>query len=108
MPGKVLCITALIALLFLPSQATAVGPQTVLTFDDINTGGVAVPIRSGYGGFNWATSKGIWGLSNPPYLPQSPPNRVLFNLHNREPGNLENVETFICGVTNFHEGTYPS
>jgi hypothetical protein len=92
----------LTALLYLPSYALAA--PTVLTFDDINTGGNVVPMPAGYGFVNWAANIGVWGESQPPYNPQSSPNRVLFNLHG-EGGVAESLVTFNSGAKIF-DGAY--
>jgi len=91
----------LAALFFLPSYAVAVAP-TVLTFDDVATGGVPMP--PGYGGVNWPNNVGIWGFDQPPYTPQSPPNRVRFN-YNGEEGVAETLVAFIGGPKIF-DGAY--
>jgi hypothetical protein len=95
----------LIALLYTPSNAIAVGPPTVLTFDDVATpGGNVVLMPPGYGGLNWASNMGVWGYVQPPFNAQSPPNRVLFNF-NGELGTVESLVTFIGGPKIF-DGAY--
>lgn len=67
------------SVLYLSSYATAAGPPTVLTFDDVSADTVTpVPIPPGYGGVNWAADMSIYGPSQPPYDPESSPNRILF------------------------------
>jgi len=52
--------------------------QTVLGFDDIQTNGGVVDIPTGYNGFQWPNTMGVWeGQGDYPY--ESPPNVVLFN-----------------------------
>jgi hypothetical protein len=92
----------LTALLYLPSYALAA--PTVLTFDDISAGSGVVPMPAGYGFVNWAANIGVWGASQPPYNPQSSPNRVLFNLHS-ESGIAESLVTFNSGAKIF-DGAY--
>jgi hypothetical protein len=94
----------LIALLYFPSYAIAVGPSTVLTFDDVNSGSSVVPMPSGYGGVSWPNNIGIWGYVQPPFNAQSPPNRVLFNF-NGELGTVESLVAFIGGSKIF-DGAY--
>ena len=94
-------IAAVLLALGLPAAAFA---QTVLTFDDVNTGFGVVPIPAGYGGVSWAANMGLWGFPQPPYDPQSPPNRVLFNL-NGEGDVIESLVTFIGGPKVF-DGAY--
>jgi hypothetical protein len=90
-------LLVLTVLLYLPSYASAVGPPTVLNFDDINTTSGVVSMPSGYGGLSWPDSTGGWGfLGNGLYSPLSPPNRVLFS-RNHESGIAESVVTFIGG-----------
>jgi hypothetical protein len=67
----------LTALLYLPSHAIAVGPPTVLTFDDLVLGNDNYPIPLGYGGVSWPDNMGMYSPPEPPYFAQSPPNRVL-------------------------------
>src|ERR1700685_3204841 len=56
---------------------SASGP-TVLGFDDIQTNGGVVDLATGYGGFSWPNTMGVWeGQGGYPY--ESPPNVVLFN-----------------------------
>jgi hypothetical protein len=100
-----------IALLYFTSQANAVGPQTVLAFDDINTGSNVVAMPSGYGGVSWPNNVGVYGFTQEGnFLPQSPPNRVVFN---RSPGGgqlsgvAETVVTFINSPKIFN-GAYVS
>jgi hypothetical protein len=88
------------ALLYLPSYAIAIGPPTVLTFEGINTG----PMPPGYGGVNWASNMGVWSDDQPPFNPQSPPTRVLFN-QNGEFGVAESLVSFIGGPKIF-DGAY--
>ena len=79
--------------------------QTVLNFDDVSAPGPGVvSIPAGYGGVNWAVNMGIWGFDQSPYLPQSPPNRVLFN-RNFESGVAESLVSFINGPKIF-DGAY--
>jgi hypothetical protein len=74
--------------------------QTVLTFDEVNAGAALVPIPAGYGGVSWSNNMGIFGFDQSPYIPQSLPNRVLFNLHD-EVGVVESIVTFIGGPKAF-------
>jgi hypothetical protein len=92
-----------IALLYLPSYAIAVGPPTVLTFDEYSID-IQVPIPAGYGGVSWAFNMGIYGRPEPPWYPKSGLNRVLFNVH-QESGVTESIVTFIGGPKIF-DGAY--
>src|SRR3954471_21461004 len=76
------------------------GAQVILTFDDIATASMPVPMPAGYGGVNWAGNIGVWADDQPPYNPKSPPNRVLFNLHS-ESGVAESIVAFIGGPKSF-------
>lgn len=72
---------ALTALLFWPLPASVFGSPTVLTFDDVVTDGLTpVLMPVGYGGVNWPSNVGVYGVDEGPYyVPKSAPNRVLFN-----------------------------
>jgi hypothetical protein len=62
----------LVALAFglgLPGQAEAV----IVNFDDLVG---QAPVPDGYGGINWGGVWAYYGFDQPPYTPQSPPNRV--------------------------------
>src|SRR5689334_5868857 len=106
----VLFLTAIVpAISYLPSYAVGAAPSTVLTFDDIATPGLVIyPIPSGYGGVSWPDNVGVWsypqGFDGNLYLPESPPNRVLFN-RNHETGVAETIVSFINGPTIF-DGAY--
>jgi hypothetical protein len=98
-------LLVLTALLYFPSYVIAVGPPIVLTFDDIVVPQfTVVPMPPGYGGVNWPNNMGIWSDVQPPYNPQTPPNRVLFNF-NDEAGFAESLVTFIGG-TKIFDGAY--
>jgi hypothetical protein len=71
------CATLLLVLSCLAFAEIA--SATDLNFDDINTFGGVVGMPTGYGGFNWPLSTGVWGFVQPPYNAETPPNRVLFN-----------------------------
>jgi hypothetical protein len=98
-------LLVLTALFYLPSYAIAVGPPTVLIFDDVTIIGNGVfPMPPGYGGLSWPNNMGLWSFAQSPYNPQSPPNRVLFN-YNNESGVSESLVTFVGGPKIF-EGAY--
>jgi hypothetical protein len=82
----------------------AAGAQTVLNFDDVDTSPGVVSMPAGYGGLNWGGNIGLWGSPQPPYNPQSIPNRVLFN-RSGESGVAESDATFIGGPKTF-DGAY--
>ena len=92
----------LVLIALLSVQSSAIAAPIVLTFDDVaaNPNPVAM---SGYGGLSWAGNMGIWGGSQPPYNPQSSPNRVLFNL-NFESGVAESLVSFNGGPKVFTRG----
>jgi hypothetical protein len=83
---------------------SASAQTTVLNFDNLNPGVSVIPMPAGYGGLNWAANIGIWGASQPPFNPQSAPNRALFNLSS-ESGVAESLVTFIAGPKVF-DGAY--
>jgi hypothetical protein len=60
---------------------------------------------AGYGGVSWPTNMGFYGISEPPWNPQSSPNRVLFNLNPGDTGVFESIVTFIGGPKIF-DGAY--
>lgn len=72
---RALCFVAIVGLFAFSGLASA----TVLTFDDISTGGSVVGMPAGYGGFTWDSNIGVYGTPQDPYNPKSAPNRVLFN-----------------------------
>jgi hypothetical protein len=91
--------------LALSTQAIAVGPPTVLTFDDLDLGTfLNVSIPPEYGGVSWPDNMGLYSPPEPPYFPQSPPNRVLFNRYD-ELGVSESIVTFVGGPKIF-DGAY--
>src|SRR3954447_22517077 len=98
----------LTALLYLPSYAIAAGPRTVLTFDDVAAPDFSVvQMPSGYGGVSWPNNVGLYGYYQAGlYIPQSPPNRVLFSFNQYGVGGLaETIVTFIGGPKIF-DGAY--
>jgi hypothetical protein len=93
--GGTICF-ALTAILIFGSDTNGATVPTVLNFDDYNIGLPEVAIPAGYGGLNWPSNVGVYGVAEPPWNPQSPPNRVLFNL-NTETGLAETQVSFIAG-----------
>src|ERR1017187_3986925 len=71
-------IVAAALMLFLFPFASARASTTVVTFDDL-VGTGAVP--NSYGGINWNGNWSYYGTPQPPYNPESSPNRV-FDLSN--------------------------
>ncbi len=69
MPKFVLLFVALL----LATVSAKAGSKTVVTFDDL-TGSGLVP--DGYGGINWNGNWNYYGDFQPPYTPESAPNRV--------------------------------
>jgi hypothetical protein len=77
--------------------------QTVLGFDDIQTNGGVVNLPTGYGGFSWPDTMGVWeGQGDYPY--ESAPNVVLFN-NNGAFGYGETDIFTLSGTVEF-EGAY--
>src|SRR5262245_30434833 len=85
------------------TTATVNATQTVLMFDDVPTVLGIFPIPAGYGGVNWAGNMGLFAEPQPPFEPESGPNRVLFNLGPFGVG--ESLVTFIGGPQIF-DGAY--
>jgi hypothetical protein len=82
-----------LALLLLPLAPQVSASPTVLDFDDIEFGQTQIPM--GYRGINWASNMGVYSSYVPPWdPPQSPPNRILFNLNN-EWDIAESIISFI-------------
>ena len=73
-PMKVILRATLLA--FMCFALIGGASATTLTFDDL-TGYGGLPAN--YGGFTWASNMGYYDSDQPPYNPQSPPERVLFN-----------------------------
>lgn len=70
---KMRIFALLIVALLLATVSAKAGSVTVVTFDDL-TGQALVP--NGYGGINWNGNWTYYGGSQPPYTPESLPNRV--------------------------------
>jgi PEP-CTERM motif len=70
---RVFCVFSLAILAVLAAPALIKADTVVVNFDDL-VGQAAVP--DGYGGINWG---GVWtyyGFNQPPYTPDSTPNRI--------------------------------
>jgi hypothetical protein len=93
----------LILLLLALTAVVASAGTVVLNFDDIDPSGVVVQMPVGYGGLTWDSNIGVYGWDQPPYNPQSPPNRVLFDLD--EENVTESHASFIGGPQVF-DGAY--
>lgn len=93
MKRRVSCVCILMAC-SLALAGSAWAGTTVLGFDDIQTNGGVVNLPTGYGGFSWPSTMGVWeGQGDYPY--ESPPNVVLFNNN----GNYGYLETDIFTLT---------
>ncbi len=77
--------------------------QTVLNFDDIDTGGGVVDLPAGYGGFSWPGNTGVW-IGQGTYPAQSPPNVVLFN--NGTGTGVGETDIFTLSGTVVFDGAY--
>ena len=66
-------IVAAALMLFLFPIASARASTTVVTFDDLVGSGI---VPNSYGGINWNGNWYYYGFSQPPYNPESSPNRV--------------------------------
>jgi hypothetical protein len=75
----------------------------VLGFDDIQTNGGVVNMPSGYGGFQWPNTVGVW-IGQGSYPAESVPNVVLFN-NNGNYGYLE-TDIFTTSGTVVFDGAY--
>jgi PEP-CTERM motif len=70
---KMSIFVLLIVALLLATASAKAGSKTVVTFDDLS-GQALVP--NGYGGINWNGNWTYYGFSQPPFNPESAPNRV--------------------------------
>jgi hypothetical protein len=69
---KVILGLAVLVLIF-GLGSTRLNAQTVVTFDDLPGSGL---VPNGYGGINWNSNWNYYGTAQPPYNPESSPNRV--------------------------------
>jgi hypothetical protein len=87
MPKFVLLVVALL----LATVTAKAGSKTVVTFDDL-TGQGLVP--NGYGGINWNGNWSYYGFSQPPYTPESSPNRIYDNVDGGNSFNFVKPQVF--------------
>ena len=89
--------------------AISIAQPIVLNFDDIPTPGQfsVAPMPAGYGGLNWDSNFGVWGLSQPPYTPHSPPNRVVLNPNGGDIDyDIHESHTTFIGAPRIFDGAY--
>jgi hypothetical protein len=81
-----LMAVAALSLFLLVGGPASAGP-TVVTFDDLQGNG---NVPDGYGGITWSNNWSYYGGSQPPYNPESAPNRVYTNYSNGfNPGTVQ-------------------
>jgi hypothetical protein len=87
MPKFVLLFVALL----LATVSAKAGSKTVVTFDDLTGSGL---VANGYGGINWNSNWTYYGDVQPPYTPESAPNRIFDNADGGNSFNFVKPQVF--------------